>query len=129
MLDALTAREVSAVELLELHLARIARYNPALNAIVSFDFERARKAAAAADAAYARGERRALLGLPITIKDTIDVEGLPGTAGAVADRVPSKDSPVAARARGAGAVLMGKTNVPPYAGDWQAANPNLWPHE
>jgi amidase len=122
MLDALRGRRISAVELLDLHLARIARYNPALNAIVTFDFERARQAAAAADAAYARGERRALLGLPVTIKDTIDVQGLPGTAGVVKDRYPAQDAPVAARVRAAGAVLMGKTNVPPYAGDWQAAN-------
>jgi amidase len=123
MLDALRAREISAVELLDLHLARIARYNPALNAIVTSDFERARQAAIAADEAYAQGDRRALLGLPVTIKDTIDVAGLPGTAGVVADRIPARDAPVAARVRAAGAILIGKTNVPPYAGDWQAVNP------
>ncbi len=123
MLAALRSRQVSAVELLDLHLARIARYNPALNAIVTPNFEAAREAAADADAAYARGEQRALLGLPLTIKDTLDVAGLPGTAGAVKDRVPAQNGPLAARVLAAGAVLLGKTNIPPYAGDWQAANP------
>jgi amidase len=81
MLEPLHKRQVSAVELLDLHLRRIERYNPALGAIVTFDVERARHAANAADEARARGEHGALLGLPVTIKDTIDVKGLPGTAG------------------------------------------------
>src|SRR5579884_4549570 len=97
MLAALRARQVAAVELLDLHLARIAKYNPALNAIVTPNFEQARAAAKSADEAYARGEQRALLGLPLTIKDTLDVAGLPGTAGAVKDRVPERSGPVASR--------------------------------
>ncbi len=124
MLDALNKRQVSAVELLNLHLGRIERYNPALNAIVTFDVERARQAAMAADEARARGDHGAFLGLPVTIKDTIDVKGLPGTAGVerYAERRPERDAPLVARVRAAGAVIIGKTNVPPYAGDWQSAN-------
>ncbi len=124
MLDALTKRQVSAVELLDLHLRRIERYNPALGAIVTFDVERAQQAAIAADEARVQGEHGALLGLPITIKDTIDVKGLPGTAGIerYADRRPERDAPLVARVRAAGAVIIGKTNVPPYAGDWQSVN-------
>ena len=125
MLEALNKRQVSAIELLEMHLRRIERYNPALNAIVTFDIEHAKKNAIAADEARIKGKHGALLGLPITIKDTIDVEGLPGTAGVeqYKDRRPEHDAPLVARVRAAGAVIMGKTNIPPYAGDWQSANP------
>ena len=124
MLKALNKRQVSAVELLDLHLHRIERYNPTLNAIVTFDIEHAKKTAIAADEARTQGKQGALLGLPITIKDTIDVEGLPGTAGVeqYKDRRPEYDAPLVARVRAAGAVIMGKTNVPPYAGDWQSDN-------
>ena len=124
MLDALNKRQVSAVELLDMHIHRIERYNPALNAIVTFDIEHAKKTAIAADEARAQGKHGALQGLPITIKDTIDVEGLPGTAGAeqFKDRCPEHDAPLVERVRAAGAVIMGKTNIPPYAGDWQSDN-------
>ena len=81
MLQALRERQLSAVELLDLHLRRIERFNPTLNAIVIPDYDNARKVAEAADAARARGEDGPLLGLPLTIKDCIDVEGLLGTAG------------------------------------------------
>jgi len=67
MLRALRAHEVSAVELLELHLDRIERLNGPINAIVVKDYDRAREAAIAADSARARGEDGALLGLPLTI--------------------------------------------------------------
>lgn len=126
MLAALHYKKISAVELLELHLERARRYNPALNAIVTSNEEQARQRAAEADAELARGERLGLLhGLPLTIKDTIEVAGLPATAGvpANAKRVPTKSAPVAQRVLDAGAVLMGKTNIPPYAGDWHADNP------
>ncbi len=125
MLEALNKRQLSAVELLDLHLQRIEHYNPSLNAIVTFDFEHARQAAAVADQARSKGTHAALSGLPITIKDTIDVAGLPGTAGAprYKDRRPEQDAPLVACVREAGAVIMGKTNIPPYAGDWQADNP------
>ncbi len=124
LLRALRQGEVSAVELLDLHLRRIERYHPTLNAIVTPDYERARQAAQEADAARARGEDAPLLGLPLTIKDCINVQGLPSTAGVprYANNIAQADAPLTARLRAAGAVIMGKTNVPPYAGDWQSSN-------
>ncbi len=123
MLHALRARTVSAAELLDLHRERIERYNARVNAIV-IPNERARVAAEAADDARARGEDGALLGLPMTIKDCTEVAGLRATAGVPehAARVATDDAPVAARALAAGGVLLGKTNVPPWAQDWQANN-------
>jgi len=125
MLEWLRERRVSAEELLDLHLERIGRFNPTLNAIVSANFGNARLAAKAADAARGRGEDGALLGLPLTIKDCIDVAGLPSTAG-MPDRAAHRaeaDSVLTRRVRAAGAAIMGKTNIPPMAGDWQANNP------
>lgn len=125
MVRALRERRVTAIELLDLHLARIDRFNPTLNAIVTPDFDHARETARAADGARARGEDAPLLGLPMTIKDCLDVRGLPGTAGVpeYANRRPEQDAPIVARVRSAGAIIMAKTNVPPWAGDWQANNP------
>lgn len=124
VIRALRQRQISAVELLELHLDRIDRHNQVLNAIVIPDFDRARAAAAAADAARARGEDGPLLGLPFTVKDCIDVEGLPGAAGVrrYAERRPGRSAPVVNRLRGAGGILIGKTNVSAWASDWQADN-------
>ena len=79
MLQALRHRQLSAVELLTLHQHRIERYNPRLNAIVTECFEQARAAAEAADAARARGADAPLLGLPITLKESINVRGLKTT--------------------------------------------------
>jgi amidase len=125
MLDALRRRVVSSVELLDLHLRRIERYNPALNALVIPSFDEARAAAQAADEARARGEDGALLGLPVTLKDSINVRGLRTTMGMppFASFVPTVDGPIAARVRAAGAVIVGKTNVPPMLSDFQSANP------
>jgi amidase len=126
MLDALKQRQISATELLDEQLARIARYNPALNAIVTPNEEQARQQAARADeAAQARRWLGPLHGLPLTIKDCIEVAGLRTTAGAreLADNISTESAPVARRVLEAGAALLGKTNIPPYAGDWQANNP------
>jgi amidase len=125
MLAALRAREISSVELLELHLRRIERHNPALNAVIIKDYERARAAAIEADAARASGDDRPLLGLPLTIKDAIDVQGLPTVCGATerVDAIAETDATIVPSVRAAGAVIMGKTNVPPYAGDYQVDNP------
>jgi amidase len=125
MLGYLRQRRISAVELLELHLRRIERYNPALNAIVTPNYDDARRIATQADSDRAQGEDRQLTGLPVTIKDCIYVKGLPTTGGVPerAEAIADVDAPLAGRVRAAGAVIMGKTNVPPYAGDWQADNP------
>jgi amidase len=137
MLAALRAGELRAVELFELHLERIGRINPVLNAIVIPNYDAARKRAAHADATRAKGASLGRVhGLPLTLKDCIEAAGLPSTAGLpeLASNVPARDGPVAARVLGAGAVLLGKTNVPPRAGDWQSSNPifgrtvNPWDH-
>ena len=88
------------------------------------DFERARVQADAADAALARGERRPLLGVPMTVKESYDVAGLPTTWGlpAFRDFRPTEDAVAVARLKQAGAVILGKTNVPPALGDWQSTN-------
>jgi amidase len=125
MLAALDAGTASAVELLELHRRRIERYNPALNAIVEPDFERARQDAEAADARRARGESAPLLGLPMTLKESYNVRGLRTTCGMPfwKDFRSEHDAPVTTRVKAAGAAVMAKTNVPQMLADWQSANP------
>jgi amidase len=125
LLSALRTGSVSAAELTELYIRRIERHDVRLNAVVVRDFDRARQQARAADQARARGEARSLLGLPITLKESINVAGL-GTTCGVPDwkgYVSPHDAPAAVRTRAAGAVLLGKTNVPPMLADWQSANP------
>lgn len=119
-------RQVSAVEVLDEHLAQIARHNPALNAIVTLDEERSRARAQEADAALARGECWGPLhGMPVTIKDSLETAGLRTTAGhpPLAGYVPSQDAPTVARLRAAGAIILGKTNLPELAMDVQSDNP------
>src|SRR5262245_5741200 len=125
LLAALRKGQVSSSELTDLCIRRIERYEGHLNAVVVRDFDGARERARAADEAAARGERAALLGLPITLKESINVAGLETTCGVPEWRgyVSSHDAPVASRLRAAGTVLLGKSNVPPALGDWQSANP------
>src|SRR5256886_3272686 len=125
MLAALRARRVSAVELLELPGRRIDGHKAALNAIVEPDFGRARRDAEAADARRARGEDTPLLGLPMTLKESINVRGLRTTAGMSQwkDFRAEHDAPVTTRVKGAGAIVMAKTNVPQMLADWQSVNP------
>ena len=116
--DAVRRREVSARELLDLHLDRIAERNPELNAIVSLDEDRAREGAAAADAALARGDEPGPLhGLPFAVKDTHALAGWRTTYGSPlhADHVADHDDLLVERIRGAGAVFLGRTNVPEFA--------------
>ena len=117
--------EVSSVELLDHFLRRIDELDGALNAVVALDADRARQRAAEADAARARGERWGPLhGLPMTIKDAFETEGLVTTSGApeLRDHVPTTDATAVARLKAAGAVVFGKTNLPLYAGDVQTYN-------
>src|SRR4029453_15919110 len=125
MLSALRTKRASAVELLDFHRERIERHNKTLNAIVEPDFERARRDAEAADARRARGEDAPLLGLPMTLKESINVRGLRTTAGMTQwkDFRSEHDAPVTMRVKGAGAVVMAKTNVPQMLSDWQSVNP------
>ena len=124
LVDLLAARKVSAVELLERAIARIEARDERINAVVVRDFERAGDAARAADAALARGERGALLGLPMTVKEAYNVAGLPTTWGfsAAQDFRPNEDALAIARVKAAGAVILGKTNVPLSLADWQSYN-------
>ena len=119
------ARKLSSRELLELYLQRIARHNPTLNAVVTLDEERARKAALEADEALAKhGPRGPLHGLPITVKDAYETAGMRTTAGAKpwANHVPAHNAVAVQRLVDAGAFVIGKTNVPAYCGDVQSYN-------
>jgi len=124
MAAALAARQVSAAELFEAAVARIEAVDGPINAVVVRDFDRAREAAKTADAALARGERGPLLGVPMTVKEAFNVAGLPTTWGLEAskDWIASEDAVVVTRLKAAGAVIVGKTNVPPNLADWQSAN-------
>ena len=118
MVAAVAAKEISARELLDLHLARIADTNPDVNAVVSLDEERARAGAAEADERLARGEPVGPLhGLPHAFKDTHEVAGWRTTFGSPLreNYVPKRNDLVAERIRGAGVVTIGKTNVPEWA--------------
>lgn len=136
ILAALARKDLTGVELLDETLERIAAVNPAINAIVALDTEAARTAAEQSDARRAAGRAKPLDGLVITVKDAFDVAGLVSTAGAPTfrERVPDKDAAAVARLRAAGCVILGKTNVPPFSGDFQAYNPiygvtnNPWDH-
>ena len=125
MLAALRAREVSSAELVEMHLARIDAHDGKLNAIPVRTPDRAREAAKRADAALARGERGALLGLPMTLKESTQTAGLPQSAGieAFKNYRPASDGPLASAVFAAGACLLGKTNIPTALTDWQADSP------
>ncbi len=123
--DLIVRREISAVELLEACLTQHAEHNPELNAVVFTNVEQAKADAAAADAAQAAGQQLGPLhGLPITIKDSIDVAGAPSTWGdpAHADYFPTEDADVVKQLKAAGAIVYGKTNVPKHLGDWQSFN-------
>src|SRR4051794_30469798 len=121
---ALTAKKVSAVELTQDAIDRIERHDGKVNAICVRDFDRALDAAREADAALARGERKPLLGLPMTIKESFNIAGLPTTWGWTPqkDFKPAEDALPIARVKGAGGVILGKTNVPVGLADWQSYN-------
>lgn len=123
---ALAAKTVSAVELAQEAIARIERHDSKINAICVRDFARGLEAARAADVARARGETRPLLGIPLTVKESYNIAGLPTTWGfpAQKDFVPSEDALSISRVKEAGGVILGKTNVPLGLGDWQSYNEN-----
>ncbi len=114
--------QTTATELVEAHLARIERIDPALRSICTLGADAALAAAAAADAQA--GPRGPLHGVPITIKDAFDVDGLPTACGTTAfdGRTDTFEAPSVTRLRAAGAIVLGKTNVPPFLGDIQTTN-------
>ena len=111
---ALAAKQVSAVELAQDAIGRIERHDGKINAICVRDFDRGLEAARAADAALARGENKPLLGIPLTVKESYNVAGLPTTWGypAQKDFVPPDDALPISRVKDAGGVILAKTNVP-----------------
>ncbi|MDA1257349.1 MAG: amidase [Chloroflexi bacterium] len=114
---AIRNREVSAEEMVRATLERIDEVNPKLNAVVALATDRALAEARERDAETARGESRGPLhGVPITLKDSHDTEGIVTTGGTTgrAGNVPDADSPPVARMRAAGAVVLGKTNTPEF---------------
>ncbi|MFS7879443.1 amidase [Streptomyces asiaticus] len=133
---ALRAGEVTSAELTDEAIARIERDDKAINAICVPDFDRARAAARDADQARARGEDRPLLGVPVTVKESYNVAGLPTTWGMPPHRnyLPAEDAVQVSRLRAAGAVVLGKTNVPMGLQDIQSFNEiygttnNPWDH-
>ncbi|WP_405991238.1 amidase [Streptomyces sp. NBC_00986] len=133
---ALRAGDVSSAELTDEAITRIERHDKEINAVCVPDFDRARTAARAADQARARGEDRPLLGIPVTVKESYDIAGLPTTWGMPAHRtyVPAEDAVQVSRLRAAGAVVLGKTNVPFGLQDIQSFNEiygttnNPWDH-
>ena len=121
----LQTRAVGAVEVLDAFLARIAALNPALNAIVTLDPERARAQAAAIDAARARGDPLGpWAGLPIAIKDMEPTRGMRTTLGSpiFRDWIPDRDALFVERLRSHGLVIIGKTNTPEFAMGSQTFN-------
>ena len=125
---AIRRRELSCVEVMQAHLARIEAVNPLLNAIVTLDGDLGLREAAAADAALGRDAATGPLhGLPIAIKDLEDTAGMRTTYGSpiYRDHVPTADTLLVARLRRAGAIVIGKTNTPEFGAGSQTFNPRL----
>jgi len=125
LVQAIRRRQIGCLELLDHYLARVERFNGRLNAIVVLDVEGARRRARAADRALRRGGPLGPLhGLPMTIKESYDVVGMPTTWGVpeLKASYPAANAVVVDRLLASGAVLFGKTNVPLYLADWQSYN-------
>jgi amidase len=123
--EAIRTKKLSSKAIVEAHLEQIAKVNPKLNAVVQLTADTARKQAEEADAALARGEIKGPLhGVPMTIKDTLETAGVICTGGTKgrANFVPKADATAVARLRAAGAIFLGKTNVPELAGAAETDN-------
>jgi amidase len=126
--EAIRSKAASSEEVIEAHLRRIEDVNPAINAVVIVLGEQALEAAKAADRAVARrGDLPPFHGVPFTIKENIDVAGTPTTHGfkALADAYPSRDAPIVERLKTAGAIVIGRTNLPSGAIRWHCES-ELW---
>ena len=122
---AIKSRKIGCKELLDLYLKRVEKYNPRLNAIIASDIPAAQKRARAADAAVKkRAKLGPLHGVPMTIKESFNVVGMPTTWGVpdLKNNYPERNALAVDRFLAAGAVLFGKTNVPIYLADWQSYN-------
>lgn len=117
--------KLTAVEATEAAIARIEEQDVSINAVVVRDFDRARQQARDADARLAKGDSAPLLGVPMTVKESFNIAGLQTCWGveAAAGNIADEDSAVVKRLKAAGAVILGKTNIPPMLTDWFAENP------
>jgi amidase len=124
LVQSLREKQISALELTDQFIARIEALDGDINAVVVRDFDHARDAAKAADAALARGVHLPLLGVPVTIKESYNTARLPTTWGipAFKDFIAEQDALAVTRFKAAGAIVLGKTNVPLGLGDWQSYN-------
>ncbi|MBW2623924.1 MAG: amidase [Deltaproteobacteria bacterium] len=125
LIKAIRGRKLGSLELLDHYIERIEKFNPAINAVVATDFENARARARAADEALQKGENwGALHGLPLTIKDSFEVMGMPCTSGApeLKNHMPGRNAQVVQILIDEGAIIFGKTNLPLYAQDLQSYN-------
>jgi Asp-tRNA(Asn)/Glu-tRNA(Gln) amidotransferase A subunit family amidase len=124
--EMIRSKQVSPVEVIEAHIRRIKEVNPKLNAFVTTTFDSARKEARAAELKITSGESVGPLhGVPVSIKDTFETAGVRTVAGSrlLENNVPDRDAPVVARLKRAGAIILGKTNVPEFAMDFRSENP------
>ena len=123
--QSIKAKEVSSLELTDMYISRVEKYDEAINAVVVKDFERGRESARQADADLAAGNIAGPLhGVPMTIKEAYDIAGLPTTWGVpeLKDNIATEDSDTVARFKKAGAFFFGKTNVPFNLADFQSFN-------
>ena len=125
MAEQIRKKKLSPVELVEAHLTRIQELNPKLNAFVHVDVDGARRQARMAEAAVRNGEKLGVLhGVPLSIKSSIQVAGMCWEAGTKlrAGVVAERDAPLVARLRGAGAIILGVSNVPELLMAWETDN-------
>jgi Asp-tRNA(Asn)/Glu-tRNA(Gln) amidotransferase A subunit family amidase len=131
MAESIRAKQISPVELVDAHLSRIQKLNPKLNAFVTVDGERALTQARSAEATLSSSAKSnsigPLHGVPVSIKSSIDVAGLPCECGSILrkENVPVEDAPLVARLRAAGAIILGNTNVPEFLMAYETDN-NLY---
>lgn len=117
--------KTTSVDATESAITRIQEQDEAINAIIVRDFDAARQQARNADARLAKGEKAPLLGVPMTVKESFNIAGLPTTWGikGTSNNIAAEDSAVVKRLKAAGAVILGKTNIPTLLTDWFADNP------
>jgi amidase len=124
-ISAIQSGELTSRDLLEIYIDRIDRLNPAINAVITRDFEAARKQADDIDKARKESQPGGLLsGIPITVKDALETKGIRSTGGAkvLYENIPERDAPVVKSVKEEGAIVIGKTNLPTWSGDIQAFN-------
>ena len=125
MAEQIRERKISPVELVDAHLAQIKKLNPKLNAFVEVDAQRVQQTAHDAEIAVMQGKKLGPLhGVPISIKSSIEVSGLPCESGTRlrAGFVAAQDAPLVARLRAAGAIVLGVTNTPELLMAWETNN-------